>query len=219
MNAVGLQRDVETLLHEGGHAFHTYATRDENLIEYRDAPIEFAEVASMSMELLALDHYDLIYTDEDLARAKRKQLEGIIKLFPWVAVIDGFQHWIYTHPTHTREERRTAWLELQTRFGMGVDYTGFEDAQSYMWQQQLHLYEVPFYYIEYAIAQLGALQVWQNAKKDRRQAVAQYRQGLSLGGSKPLPELFSAAGIKFDFSYETMAPLVEAVQEIGRAHV
>ncbi len=212
MNAVGLHRDVETLLHEGGHAFHAYATRDEDLIEYRGAPIEFAEVASMAMELLAMPHYDVFYSGEDLVRAQRKQLEGVIKLFPWVATIDAFQHWLYTHPDHTRDERRQYWLGLQERFGTGVDHSGYEDAEAYAWQRQLHLYEVPFYYVEYAIAQLGALQVWQNARQDLASAVKQYRAALALGGSRPLPELFSAAGIKFDFTYDTMAPLVEAVQ-------
>jgi oligoendopeptidase F len=218
MNAVGLHRDVETLLHEGGHAFHTCATRNEELLDYRSAPIEFAEVASMSMELLAMDHLDVVYTGEDLVRAKRKQLEGVIRLFPWVAVIDAFQHWIYTHPGHSREERSAAWLDLQRRFDTGVDYSGYEDAERYMWQQQLHLYEVPFYYIEYAIAQLGALQVWRNASKHgAATAVRQYRQALALGGSRPLPELFAVAGARFDFSYDTMAPLIDNVlDELAR---
>jgi oligoendopeptidase F len=213
MNAVGLHRDVETLLHEGGHAFHTFATQQEELYEYRSAPIEFCEVASMGMELLAMDHLDAFYAPADLARARRKQLEGILRLFPWAATIDAFQHWLYTHPGHSREARRTAWLELHERFDPHVDFSGCEDVRGHLWQQQLHLYQVPFYYIEYAIAQLGALQVWQNARRDRANAVRRYRQGLALGGSRPLPELFSAAGIRFDFSYDTLAPLVEAVQE------
>lgn len=212
MNAVGLHRDVETLLHEGGHAFHAYATRGDDLIEYRSAPIEFAEVASMGMELLAMEHLDEFYDGEDLARAKRKQLEGIIRLFPWAATIDAFQHWIYTHPQHDRAERCGQWLALDERFGGGVDYSGYEEAQAYGWHRQLHLFEVPFYYIEYAIAQLGALQVWQNARGDRDWAVRKYRRALAMGGSRPLPELFAAAGIRFDFSYDTLAPLIEAVQ-------
>jgi len=213
MNAVGLHRDVETLLHEGGHAFHAYATRGEDLIEYRSAPIEFSEVASMAMELLAMDHLDEFYRGEDLVRAKRKQLEGVLGIFPWVATIDAFQHWLYTHPDHTRDERRAQWLALDERFGGGVDWSGYEDAKAYSWQRQLHLFEVPFYYVEYAIAQLGALQVWQNARRDRATAVRRYREGLALGGSRPLPELFAAAGIRFDFSYDTVAPLIDAVQE------
>jgi len=165
------------------------------------------------LELLAMEHYDVIYSGADLTRAKRKQLEGIIKLFPWAATIDAFQHWIYTHPGHSREERKSTWLELQERFGAGVDYTGYDEAESYLWQQQLHLYEVPFYYIEYAIAQLGALQIWRNARRDKGSAIRNYRAALALGGSRPLPELFETAGAKLDFSYETMAPLIEAVQE------
>jgi oligoendopeptidase F len=212
MNAVGLHRDLETLLHEGGHAFHAYATRGEDLYEYRGAPIEFAEVASMAMELLAMDHFDVFYDGDDLARAKRKQLEGILKLFPWAATIDAFQHWLYTHPQHTADERRAYWLELQERFGGGVDYTGHESALAFAWHRQLHIFEVPFYYIEYAIAQLGALQVWQNAKRDRAEAVRAYRHALGLGGSRPLPELFAAAGIRFDFSEDTLAPLIDAVR-------
>lgn len=213
MNAVGLHHDVETLLHEGGHAFHTYATRDEDLIDYRSAPIEFAEVASMSMELLAMEHYDAFYDGEDLDRAKRKQLEGVIQLFPWVARIDAFQHWLYTHPNHTRDQRKAAWQDLERRFGTGVDWTGYEHMAAYSWQRQLHLFEVPFYYVEYAIAQLGALQVWLNAKSDRRSAVRMYREGLALGGSRPLPELFAAAGARFDFSADTLGRLMSPVQK------
>jgi oligoendopeptidase F len=217
MNAVGLHRDVETLLHEGGHAFHTYATRAEDLYEYRSAPIEFSEVASMGMELLAMDHLEVFYGPQELARARRKQLEGVLRIFPWVATIDAFQHWIYTHPAHTRDERRAFWLELHERFEPDVDFSGYEEARAYLWQQQLHLYQVPFYYVEYAIAQLGALQVWHNARRSRAEAVERYRQALALGGSRPRPELFAAAGIRFDFSYDTLAPLVEAVQaEIAR---
>ncbi|HRX85595.1 MAG TPA: M3 family oligoendopeptidase [Phycisphaerae bacterium] len=212
MNAVGLHRDVETLLHEGGHSFHAYASRDDDLIGYRSAPIEFAEVASMGMELLAMDHLDVFYAGDDLVRAKRKQLEGILAIFPWVATIDAFQHWVYTHPQHSRDDRKAYWLSLQSRFGGGVDYTGYADAEAYAWHRQLHLFELPFYYVEYAIAQLGALQVWQNARRDRAAAVRQYRAGLAVGGARPLPELFSAAGIRFDFTYDTVAPLIEAVQ-------
>ncbi len=213
MNAVGLHRDLETLLHEGGHSFHAYATRGEELLDYRSAPIEFCEVASMSMELLALNHLDVAYKGADLARAQRKQLEGIIKLFPWVATIDAFQHWIYTHPGHTHEQRTQQWLALEQRFGGGIDYSGYEDALRCGWHRQLHLFEVPFYYVEYAIAQLGALQVWQNAKRDAAGAVAAYRRALALGGSKPLPELFKAAGVRFDFGHDTLAPLIDAVEK------
>ena len=212
MNAVGLQRDVSTLIHEGGHAFHSQAARHDPLLAYRGSPIEFAEVASMGMELLALDFLDEFYLPEDLARAKRLELEGIISLFPWVATIDAFQHWLYANPHHSRDERRKHWLALHHRFGGIADYSGYENAIAYRWQKQLHLFEVPFYYVEYAIAQLGALQVWRNARQDLSQAVARYRQALALGGSRRLPELFQAAGATFDFSAGTLGPLIDLVR-------
>ncbi len=212
MNSVGINSDVRTLLHEGGHAFHCYAARHDPLVDYRSSPIEFAEVASFGMEMLTLEHLDEFYSDESLARAKRSQLEGIISLFPWVATIDAFQHFLYTNPTHTREQRREHWLSLRQRFGGLEDYTGYEEVLAFAWQKQLHLFEVPFYYIEYAIAKLGALQVWRNAMQNKETAVKQYRYALSLGGSKPLPDLFQAAGATFDFSYDTLAPLIELVQ-------
>lgn len=212
MNAVGLQRDVRTLIHEGGHAFHTLACRDEPLVQYRSAPIEFAEVASMGMEMLAYDHLDVFHTGDELARAKRDQIEGIITILPWIATIDAFQHWMYTHPDHTREQRRDHWLSLRERFGGTEDYSEYETVLARQWQRQLHLFEVPFYYIEYGIAQLGALQVWLNAKRNHVQALDDYRTALALGGSRPLPELFEAAGIKWDFSVDTLEPLMAALQ-------
>lgn len=212
MNAVGLQRDVETLLHEGGHAFHTFACRDEPLIDYRRAPIEFCEVASMGMELLCLEHLDHFYSGEDLQRAQREQLEGVIGVFPWIATIDAFQHWIYLNPQHTRAQRRDAWLELRERFGGTEDFGGYEELLAYSWHRQIHPFIVPLYYVEYGIAQVGALQVWANAKKDYRQAVRSYRAALALGGSRPLPNLFQAAGIRFDFSRETLGPLIDALR-------
>lgn len=212
MNAVGVQRDVRTMIHEGGHAFHCYAARHDPLLPYRSSPIEFAEVASMGMELLALDAFDEFYRGEDLARAKRAQLEGILSLFPWVATIDAFQHYLYANPAHTRHDRRREWLRLHDRFGGIADYTGYERALAYSWQRQLHLFEVPFYYIEYGIAQLGALQVWRNARAEFPSAVERYRNALALGGSRPLPELFSAAGATFDFSEPTLAPLMNLVR-------
>lgn len=212
MNAVGVRRDVSTLIHEGGHAFHTYAARHDPLIAYRSSPIEFAEVASFGMELLSYDLLDEFYHGDDLDRARRVQLEGIIGLFPWVATIDAFQHFLYTHPKHTRTERRACWLALRERFGGAVDYSGYEEALAFAWQRQLHLYQAPFYYIEYGIAKLGALQVWRNAMVDRPAAVGAYRRALALGGSRPLPELFAAAGARFDFTYATLAPLMELLE-------
>lgn len=212
MNAVGLSRDVRTLLHEGGHAFHSYASRDEDLIEYRNPPIEFCEVASMSMELLSLDYLDEFHDGDELRRAKFAQLEGIIHLFPWVARIDAFQQWMYTHPKHTRDERRDFWMELNERFGGIEDYADQEPVLERLWQRQLHLYLAPFYYIEYGIAQLGALQVWCNARKDKAAAIRDYRNGLAQGGSLPLPQLFDATGIRFDFTQSTLAPLIDEVE-------
>jgi len=215
MNAAGLQGDVETLLHEGGHAFHHLEACDNvDLVFIRHAPLEFCEVASMSMELLAGDMYDEFYSTEEAARAKRKTIERGVRLLPWIAIIDGFQHWIYTHPTHTRSQRTDAWLALLDRFASkSVDWSGLEEARAAMWQRQSHLFGVPFYYIEYGIAQLGSLQLWLAFKKDPQAALANYRKGLALGGTRPLPELFSAAGVKFDFSSKTIAPLVEAVRD------
>lgn len=212
MNAVGVQRDVRTLIHEGGHAFHADAARNDPILIYRSSPIEFAEVASMGMEMLALDFQGEFYNPDELNRAKRAQLEGIVSLFPWVATIDAFQHWLYTHPQHDRKDRKQHWLEVHNRFGGITDYSGYEDALAWSWQRQLHLYEVPFYYVEYGIAKLGALQVWANAMRDRATATRKYRQALALGGTRTLPELFETAGAKFDFSYETLAPLMNLVQ-------
>ena len=213
MNAVGVQRDVRTMVHEGGHAFHSYACRHDPLLSYRSSPIEFAEVASFGMELLAMDFLDEFYDEQEHARATRTQLEGIVAIFPWVATIDAFQHFLYRNPNHTRDQREAHWLELLDRFGGIADYSGYEDVRATLWQRQLHLFEVPFYYIEYGIAKLGALQVWRNALADRAAATGQYRSALALGGSRPLPELFEAAGARFDFSYDTLAPLIDAISE------
>jgi oligoendopeptidase F len=213
MNAVGLDQDVRTLLHEGGHAFHALAAADEPIIAYRHAPMEFCEVASMGMELIAGEHLDVFYADaEDLKRSRREHLEDTIMILPWVATIDAFQDWIYAHPDHTREGRTAVWLEIHERFGGVVDWTDLGAQRAAAWHAQLHIFEVPFYYIEYAIAQLGALQLWVRAQTDGTAALADYRKALSLGGSRPLPELFEAAGIKFDFSEGTIAPLMDAVE-------
>ncbi len=213
MNAVGLQRDVETILHEAGHAFHALATRDEDLRAYRHAPIEFCEVASMSMELLGNEFIEEFYATADAARARRVHLEGVVGVFPWIATVDAFQHWIYTHPNHTREERAAAWLALMDRFGGDVDWSGYEAARANLWHRQLHIFLHPFYYIEYGIAQLGALQVWANSRRDKAKALNDYKRSLALGGSRPLPELFSAAGCRFEFSAKTIQPLAKMLRE------
>jgi oligoendopeptidase F len=215
MNAAGLQRDVETLLHEGGHAFHFLAAcRHEPLVFLRSAPMEFCEVASMSMELLGSEHFDVFYADPaNAARARRKLIEGIIGILPWIAIIDSFQHWLYTHPDHAASERTTEWLRLLNRFWPDVDWSGLELARASNWQRQLHLFHCPFYYIEYGIAQLGALQLWLKAQNDPRAALNGYRASLDLGGTRTLPELFAAAGIVFDFSAKTLRPLMSAMED------
>ncbi|HSU69318.1 MAG TPA: M3 family oligoendopeptidase [Tepidisphaeraceae bacterium] len=213
MNASGMQSDVITLLHEGGHAFHALAAFSEPLVFLRSAPMEFCEVASMSMELLGADHFDVFYNSDEAARAKRVLLERVVGLLPWIAIIDSFQHWIYTHPGHSRDDRTAEWLRLQDRFASRVDWAGYEDARAAMWQRQLHLFHAPFYYIEYGIAQLGALQLWLMSKQDPHRALTGYRAALALGGTRTLPELFSAAGIVFDFSAKTVGPLMAAVRD------
>ena len=212
MNAVGLQRDVETILHEAGHAFHALATRGEDFYAYRGAPIEFCEVASMSMELLGNEFLETFYSAPDANRARRTHLEGIVGLFPWVATVDAFQHWIYTHPGHTKAERASAWLALMDRFGGDVDWSGHKEVRAHLWHRQLHIFIHAFYYIEYGIAQLGALQVWANSKHDKARALNDYKRSLALGGSRPLPELFRAAGCRLEFDGAAIKPLVELVR-------
>lgn len=214
MNSAGVQRDVETLLHEGGHAFHALAAAQEPLVFLRQAPMEFCEVASMSMEALGCEHFDVFYPNPlDAARAKRSYLEGVLRLFPWVAIIDSFQHWLYTRPGHSRAQRTAEWLRLMDRFYGKQDWSSHEAAKEALWHRQLHLFHLPFYYVEYAIAQLGALQLWMKARHDPRRAIANYRAALSLGGTKPLPDLFAAAGINFDFSEKTLRPLMNELRE------
>jgi oligoendopeptidase F len=167
----------------------------------------------MGMELLAAPHLGEFYPEADVRRARRDHLEGIIKFFPWMAAVDAFQHWIYTHPKHTRDERAAQWIALMDRFGGGEDYTGFEACRAHTWHRQLHIFEIPFYYVEYGIAQLGALQLWQASQRDLPAALDGYLRGLSLGGSRPLPELFSASGLTFDFTDATIAPLMRGVKD------
>jgi len=216
LNAAGLDGDVRTMLHEAGHAFHfIWASKEEPLMFLRHAPMEFCEVASMSMELIGADHYDVFYPDEaDRARATRGLLEGIITILPWIATIDQYQHWLYTNPGHSDSERTVAWLKVLDRFNRSqVDWSGLDEVRASMWQKQLHLYHVPFYYIEYGIAQLGALQLWLAYRNDPVKALSAYRQALRLGGRRPLPELFETAGLRFDFTRETLEPLMAAIGE------
>jgi len=209
MNAVGVQRDVRTLLHEAGHAFHAQAARDEDLYAYRSAPIEFCEVASMAMELLGNQFLEEFYATPEANRARKTQLEDRIEFFPWMAVVDAFQHWLYTRPAHTRADRKAAYLELLDRFGGIVDWSGYEEMRACSWHRQLHFFTHPFYYVEYGIAQLGAFEVWANSRRDLAKAVNDYKKALALGGSRPLPELFHAAGCSFRFDAATIRPLVQ----------
>ena len=163
----------------------------------------------MAMELLGNEFLEEFYAPTEANRARKTHLEGIIGFFPWMAVVDGFQHWIYTHPGHTRAARKAAYLKLMDRFGGDVDYSGFEETRAYSWHRQLHIFLYPFYYVEYGIAQLGALQVWANSRRDKVKALADYKTALALGGSRPLPELFSAAGCKLEFSAPTIRPLIQ----------
>lgn len=212
MNAVGQQLDVEILLHEAGHAFHALAAREEELFQYRQPPIEFCEVASMSMELLGNEFIGEFYSPDEANRARLVHLERIIGSLAWIATVDAFQHWIYTHPAHTRTQRGIAWNSLMDRFSGDVDWSGYEEERSHRWHAQLHIFTVPFYYIEYGIAQLGALQIWANSRIDRAKALADYKKALTLGGSRPLRELFAAAGCRFQFDAATIQRLVGLVR-------
>ncbi|TVQ54330.1 MAG: M3 family oligoendopeptidase [Phycisphaerales bacterium] len=218
MNAAGLQRDLETMVHEAGHAFHSLLCKDDPLVYYRHAPIEFAEVASMSMELFAHPYMTEFYDEDGANRARRQHLEDLSKMLPWIATIDAFQHWIYTNPDHTRDQRTAKWLELDDRFGAKVDWSGMEPYRASAWHRQLHLFRVPFYYIEYGIAQLGSLQLWRQSRENGEDlALKNYRNAMALGGSKPLPDLFAAAELKFDFGPETMRTLMSEVEkELGQ---
>lgn len=214
MNAVGRDTDVRTLLHEGGHAFHMLAAKDEPILDYRHAPMEFCEVASMGMELLANPHTGVFYPNrEDKERSARVLLEGTLDILPWIATIDAFQHWVYTNPKHTRAQRTAAWMKLRRRFGDGADWSGHGRYEEVLWHRQGHLFGVPFYYIEYGIAQLGALMVWHRSRKHPKAALTDYKRALRLGGSVGLRELFRTAGGRFDFRTRTMRPLVRAVME------
>ena len=214
MNAAGQMHDVTTMVHEGGHAIQSFLTHNLELSSFKEYPMEIAEVASMAMELFSMDHWEVFFDNEaDLRRAKQHQLERVITIFPWIAVIDKFQHWIYENPAHTTDERKDAWVRIFNEFGNDVlDYSGLEKYIEYGWQKQLHLFEVPFYYIEYGIAQLGAIGLWMQYKQDPEKALDNYVQALSLGGTKTLPDLYRAAGLNFDFSSGNIKKLMDFVQ-------
>jgi oligoendopeptidase F len=211
MNAAGMHRDLITMVHEAGHAFHSILSKDDPLVDYRNAPTEFAEVASMSMELLTLPYHGEFYSEEDCRRALRERLEKFPTVMTWIATIDAFQHWIYTNPGHTRAQRTEAWRALVRRFGNDLSWEGCDDARDAAWQRQLHLFGMPFYYIEYGIAETGAIQMWIQSRRDQRRALENYRRGLALGGSRPLPELFATAGLRLDLSANLMGELAREV--------
>jgi len=202
MNSANTFRDLTTMVHEGGHAVHTFLTADLELNDFKHCPSEVAELASMSMELISMDNWDVYFDNpEELRRAKRDQLSDVLKTLPWVAVVDRFQHWIYTNPDHTDDQRRDAWVRIYNDFGGGfAEWSGLEDARANMWQKQLHIFEVPFYYIEYGMAQLGAIAVWKNYKENPEKGLEQYLNALKLGYTKTIREIYETAGIRFDFS-------------------
>jgi oligoendopeptidase F len=214
MNAVGSQRDLVTMVHEGGHAIHSFLSRDLALTEFKSTPSEVAELASMSMELLSMDHWDVFYTNEsELKRAKLEQLEKALETLPWVASIDKFQHWIYT-TKHTAKERKEKWLDISSKLGNQViDWKGNEDVHANLWQRQLHLYEVPFYYIEYGMAQLGAIAMWRSYKQLGEQALDNYVAALKLGYTKTIGEIYDTAGIQFDFSATYVKELADFIKK------
>jgi oligoendopeptidase F len=207
--------DVTTMVHEGGHAIHSFLSHDLSLYGFKEYPTEIAEVASMSMELFSMDHWDVFFDNkEELIRAKEQQLERVITIFPWIATIDKFQHWIYENPSHTEEQRTDTWMKISEEFSSPViDFTGLEAYRRYSWQRQLHLYEVPFYYIEYGIAQLGAIGLWQQYKQDPDKAINNYIKALDLGGTRTLPDLFKAAGLEFNFSPDYISGLMNFVKK------
>ena len=210
MNAASQMSDLTTMVHEGGHAIHSFLAHGLELTGFKEYPTEMAEVASMSMELFTMDHWDVFFDNqEEMKRAKRHQLERVITIFPWIATIDKFQHWVYENPGHSIEERKENWLRILNEFSTSaIDYSGLEGFRSYNWQRQLHLFEVPFYYIEYGIAQLGAIGMWKQYRDNPEKALENYMKGLSLGGTKTLPALYAAAGIDFDFSPEKISELM-----------
>lgn len=215
MNSANSLRDLTTMVHEGGHAIHTFLTANLELNDFKHCPSEVAELASMSMELISMDKWNVYFdNEEELIRAKKEQLADVLKTLPWVAVIDQFQHWIYTNPEHNAADREEAFKQIYIRFGAGfADWDGYEVQFGNLWQKQLHLFEVPFYYIEYAIAQLGAIAVWKNYKENPDKALKQYLAALALGYTKPMNEIYETAGIKFDFSADYIKELADFVKE------
>ncbi len=210
MNATSSLRDLVTMVHEGGHAIHSFQTRQLPLKAFRNPPMEVAELASMAMELLSMEHWDVFFENPaDLRRAKIQHLEQIIETLPWIATIDKFQHWIYEHPAHTNAQRREAWVQIYDQFTDTLtDWSSLAYYKEIGWQRQLHLFEVPFYYIEYGIAQLGAIGIWRNYRRNPEAGLHGYLNALSLGYQAPIGEIYRAANVPFDFSKETIQELI-----------
>ncbi len=215
MNSSNSLRDLVTIVHEGGHAVHSILTRNLEYVEYKSTPSEVAELASMGMELISMEKWDCFFDDpEELRRAKTQHLESILTSLPWIAAIDKFQHWIYTNPGHTKSDRKDAWEQIISQFTTSeVSYEGYEDAISYSWQKQLHLYQVPFYYIEYGMAQLGAIALWKNYIDNPSNTLEQYIDALKLGYTEDIGTIYKTAGIKFDFSRSYISDLAGFVKQ------
>lgn len=215
MNAASTFRDLTTMVHEGGHALHTFLSAHLELNDFKHLTSEIAELASMSMELISMDQWGVFFdNEEELTRAKKEQLEDVLKTLPWVAVVDQFQHWVYTNPSHTEEQRAQAWNQIFDQFGHSfADWTSLEEAKTYLWQKQLHIFEVPFYYIEYGMAQLGAIAVWKNYKENPEKGLKQYIEALKLGYTKTIPEIYKTAGIEFNFSQDYVKDLINFVKQ------
>lgn len=215
MNATRSLSDLRTLMHECGHAIHFYSTRDQKLVSARRFPSEISELASMTMELLSMDYWDIFFPNpQELLRARINQLENVLKVLPWIATIDQFQHWVYTHPDHSQEERRIEWLRILRRFSSSiVDYTGMERYSEYLWHKQLHIFEMPFYYIEYGIAQLGAIAIWKRYRTNPELAIADYTRALRMGNTRPIGEVYAAAGIEFRFDRAYISELAGFIRE------
>lgn len=214
MNASSLMRDVITMIHEGGHAVHSILTKDLKINSFRNFPSEVAELASMSMELISMEHWEVFFENTDeLNRAKIQHLEDILATLPWVATVDKFQHWIYKNPNHSQTERNNAWLNIFESLSDNVtDWNDLQHFKQSLWHKQLHIFELPFYYIEYGIAQLGAIAVWKNYKENKEKGLEAYLSALSLGYKKSINEIYSEANISFDFSETNIKNLITFVQ-------
>lgn len=215
MNAASTVGDMLTMFHEGGHAVHAFLVHNLTLNAFKHCPSEIAELASMSMELLTMPHWHIFFDNqEDMNRAKKDHLIHVVSCLPWMAAIDAFQHWVYEHPNHSLSERAVNWNRIFSSFSDSVtNWSGYEEVKNLLWQKQLHLFEVPFYYIEYAIAQLGAIGVWQNSQINPQQALESYLNALRLGHTAPIRKVYETAGVDFSFGREHIRSLVQFVRK------